>query len=252
MILPEDQEIIIAMVGTSGFDLNAPPSGFVDEYLLRLGMLSRAGKMGPLGHIGMVHLLREFQIAPVAKKEPEQVGDWTNINQGTPVLIEGRKGTYFGPSGAGFVLVQLEGQRMRIEVPKASVTVAPSVVDGLSESDFKREPDPPAAKLTEAKPELVEKPEANAEPKPEIKKAKNAAAGVRVDDQPPEPNIDQEVLNKWGLVEPGTPVQVQIGGKQFPAEFSDCQKDDKLSVVIDGKKKVVSASDVTLAEVVTA
>jgi hypothetical protein len=249
MILPEDQETIIAMVGVHAIDLNAPPKAFVDEYLLRLGMMSRAGKQGCLGPAGMMQLLRDQNIAPVEKKAQAAVSDWTRINQGTPILCAGKRGVYYGPAGSGCVLVQFEGQRARVEVPFSTVTIAEPIVDGMDDDAFDREPEPPAAKLTEAKPEVVQEAttESKPEAKPEKKKAKNSAAGVRVDDQPPEPAIDQEVLDMWGLVDSGTAVKLKVGDEWMPAEFVDCQKDNTLSVVLDGKKMVVPAADVLKA-----
>lgn len=250
MILPEDQETIIAMVGTAALDINKPPKEFVDEYLLRLGMLSRAGKMGCMGPLGMMQLLRDFNFVPVEKKQQAAVSDWTKIDQGTPVLVSGKRGTYYGPAGAGCVLVQYDGQRARVEVPFSTVTIAERIVDGMDDSAFEKEPEPPAAKLTEASDSTdvtAEEVQQAAPEKKAVKKAKNSAAGVRVDDQPPEPAIDQEVLDVWGLVESGTSVKVKMGGDYLPAEFVDCQKDNTLSIVLDGKKMVVPAADVLKA-----
>jgi hypothetical protein len=237
MILPEDQEIIIAMVGVA-IDINNPPKEFVDEYLLRLGMLGRAGRQGGLGALGMMALLRKFEVEPAAKKTPDAVSDWTRVDQGETVMVAGRRARYFGPAGSGCLLIQYEGQRAKVEVPIGTVTRAGKVVDGIDDQAFEKDPEPPAAALTEA-----------GAKKPAAKKSKKSE---RVDDQPPEPEVDQEVLNAWGLVDPGSPVKVKIGEDWLDAEFADCQKDDLLSIVLDGKKMTVAASDVSKPEAVAA
>lgn len=150
MILPEDQQTIEMMVGRDAIDYLNPPTAFVNEYLLRLGMLSRAGRPGCLGAVELMHLLRQFKIKPVGKQQTVAVSDWSRIPPDTIIYCEGRRGTFIQTSGDGMVLIRFDGYRGQNEVPSRMVTVSEKIVEGMEDDAFEAEPDPEAAKLSSA------------------------------------------------------------------------------------------------------
>ena len=214
MITPNDQDLIISMVGTE-YAQN-PPQDFVVEYGVRLGMISRCGGgHGGLGAVAVMQLLREFKAAPKGKPELVAVSDWTRVEVGTTIMYQGRRGIYKGASGGGTILVMLDGYRAMIEVPSREVALTKPIVDGVDDKEFERDPDdaPPArAALLEDAKELVK---------------------------------NDVLLDQWGDVEPGSVVTAQWRGKEVEAEFVDIDGDNDVVVLINGSKRKLDASKVT-------
>lgn len=203
-------------------DPNNPPKEFVDEYLIRLGMMSRAGRSGDLGPAMLCQLLRDLKIEPKGQPQMTVVNDWSTVAVGAVIDYEGRRGVYVGSSSDGYCTIRLDGQRVAIEVSRNRVTLALKPVDGIDESAFKREPEPAAAGL------LKSEEEKQAEQKIE------------------EPNFErQAILNQWGTVEAGEKVHALINGKTVDAEFVDVSEERlTLLVVYRGKRHELQPSQV--------
>jgi hypothetical protein len=167
MITPYDQDMIIAMVGTE-YAQN-PPEDFVVEYALRLGMVSRGGgNFQGLGVLGVMQLLRDFKVEPRKKPQVIAVSDWSRVEKDTPVMYQGRRGVYQGPSGEGHILIKMDGYRASIEVPRKDVTLTKPIVEDVDDKVFAKNPDdapPPRAALLDPEP-VEEEPK---QPKPRRK-----------------------------------------------------------------------------------
>jgi len=225
MILPDDLDLIESMVGRQALDFDNLPKEFVEEYLTRLGMMSRAGKSGPLGPVAIMQLLRDMHISPEGKTQLVTVKDWSNVASGTVIVYEGRRGIFQATSVAGMVLIKLDGYRAMTEVPASLVTLAVRKVDGIDDEAFKAEPAPPAAIHTRSQDE-IERDEARAKVSPE----------------------EQSVLNTWGMLEAGDPVKVaQADGTVVDGEFIDVAG-DKLLVMVGSKRTRLAPSVVSKAE----
>ena len=213
MITPNDQDIIISMVGTEY--AQDPPEDFVVEYGVRLGMMSRSGSShNGIGPIALMHLLREFGVSPKKKPVIIAVSDWTRVNIGTRIMYQGRGGSYKGSSGEGMILISLDGYKGAREVPQKDVTLTKPLVDDVDDEVFKRDPDdapPPRAALLE-----------------EAKKEPDA------------------LLEEWGEVEAGATVMAQWRGKEVEAEFVDIDGDNDVVVLINGSKRKLESSKVTI------
>lgn len=222
MILPDDQDTLKAMMGT-GMDPLKPPKEFVDEYLLRLGMMSRAGRSGALGPAMLCQLLRDLKMEPKGQPQMVVVSDWSGVAPNTVISYEGRRGVYLGAASDGYCIIRLDGQRSAQEVDRSRVTLALKPVDGIDESAFKREPEPPAAGLLKSEAE---------------KQAEQSAE---------QPDFErQAILNQWGTVEAGERVHARINGKTVDAEFVDISEERlTLLVVYKGKRHELQPSEVT-------
>lgn len=216
MITPYDHDMIIAMVGPE-YAQN-PPEDFVIEYALRLGMVSRGGgNFQGLGVLGVMQILRDFKVEPKKKPKMVAVSDWSRVEKDTAVMYQGRRGVYQGPSGDGQVLVKMDGYRASIEVPQRDVTLTNPIVEDVDDKVFEKDPDdtpPPRAALLE----------------PE-----------------PEENVEKdELLESWGNVEAGSAVTAVWRGKEVEAEFVDIEGDNDVVVLINGSKRKLDASKVTV------
>lgn len=211
MITPNDQDIIISMVGTEY--AQDPPEDFVVEYGLRLGMMSRSGSShNGIGPIALMHLLREFSVSPKKKPVIITVSDWTRVNVGTRIMYQGRGGSFKGSSGEGMILIGLDGYKGAREVPSKDVTLTKPLVDDVDDEVFEQDPDdatPPRAALLE---EPSEEPDA--------------------------------LLEEWGGVEAGAAVIAQWRGKDVEAEFVDIDGDNDIVVLINGAKRKLDSSKV--------
>ena len=216
MITPYDQDMIIAMVGPE-YAQN-PPEDFVVEYALRLGMVSRGGgNFQGLGVLGVMHLLREFKVEPKKKPQVIAVSDWSKVDKDTPVMYQGRRGVYQGSSGEGHILIKMDGYRASIEVPRKDVTLTRPIVEDVDDKVFDKDPDdapPPRAALLEQ--------------------------------QPAEEEQKDELLDTWGEVEAGATVMAQWRGKEVEAEFVDIDGDNDVVVLINGSKRKLESSKVTI------
>ena len=168
MITPNDHDLMIAMVGPD-FAQN-PPEDFVVEYALRLGMVSRGGgNFQGLGILGVMHILREFKVEPKKKPQVIAVSDWSKVDKDIPIMYQGRRGVYQGPSGEGYVLIRMDGYRASIEGPRRDVTLTKPIVEDVDDKVFERDPDdaPPPARAALLDPDPVE--EEPRKPKPRRK-----------------------------------------------------------------------------------
>lgn len=215
MITPYDQDMIIAMVGTE-YAQN-PPKDFVEEYAMRLGMVSRGGgNFQGLGVLGVMQLLRDFKVEPRKKPQMIAVSDWSRVDKDTPVMYQGRRGIYQGPSGEGQILIKMDGYRAAVEVPMKDVTLTKSIVQDVDDKVFSKDPEdapPPSAALLE---------------------------------EPPEEQEPDELLDTWGNIEAGSEVTAQWRGKEVKAEFVDIDGDNDVVVLINGSKRKLDASKVTV------
>ena len=215
MIPPNDQDLIISMVGTE-YGQN-PPKDFVLEYGVRLGMLSRAGGApNGIGVVSMMQLLREFDVAPHKKPVIVEVSDWTKVGVGTPVLYQGRRGVYKGSSGEGMILVSLDGYKAMIEVSKKEVTLTKPLVESVNDKVFDKDPDdvtPPRAALLDKEGDAKEQ---------------------------------DILLDEWGGLEAGSEVMAVWRGKEVKGEFVDIEGDNDVVVLINGTKRKLDASKVTV------
>ena len=213
MITPNDQDLIISMVGTQ-YAQN-PPKDFVVEYGVRLGMLSRAGGApNGIGVVAMMQLLREFNVTPKKKPVVIEVSDWTKVSVGTPVLYQGRRGAYKGSSGEGMILVSLDGYKAMIEVNKQEVTLTKPLVEDVDDKVFEKDPDD-----------------------------KVPARAALLEDSEEESKEDS-LLNEWGGVDAGSEVMAVWRGKEVKAEFVDIEGDNDVVVLINGTKRKLDASKV--------
>jgi hypothetical protein len=214
MITPYDQDMIIAMVGPE-YAQN-PPEDFVVEYATRLGMVSRGGgNFQGLGVIGVMQLLRDFKVEPKKKPQLIAVSDWSRVDKDTPVMYQGRRGVYQGPSGEGHILIRMDGYRASIEVPRKDVTLTKPIVEDVDDKVFQKDPDdapPPRAALLEP--------------------------------DPVEEKQSDELLDAWGNVEAGSAVIAQWRGKDVEAEFVDIDGDNDIVVLINGAKRKLDSSKV--------
>ena len=214
MITPNDQDLIIAMVGTE-YAQN-PPKDFVVEYGIRLGMVSRSGgSYTGLGVHGIMQLLREFNVEPHKKPVLVDVSDWTRVPINTPVMYQGRGGVYKGASGDGMILISLDGYKGSIEVVSKEVTLTKPLVADVDDKVFERDPDdkvPARASLLE-----------------------EAKEGQK-----------DELLDAWGDIEAGSTVTAVWRGKEVEAEFVDIEGDNDVVVLINGSKRTLDASKVTV------
>lgn len=216
MITPYDQDMIIAMVGPE-YAQN-PPEDFVVEYAVRLGMVSRGGgNFQGLGVLGVMQILRDFKVEPKKKPQMIAVSDWSRVDKDTPVMYQGRRGIYQGPSGDGQVLIRMDGYRASIEVPQRDVTLTKPIVQDVDDKVFAKDPDdapPPRAALLE--------------------------------EEPAEEEQKDELLDAWGDVEAGSAVTAVWRGKEVEAEFVDIDGDNDVVVLINGSKRKLDASKVTV------
>lgn len=216
MITPYDQDMIIAMVGPE-YAQN-PPEDFVVEYAVRLGMVSRGGgNFQGLGVLGVMQILRDFKVEPKKKPQMIAVSDWSRVDKDTPVMYQGRRGIYQGPSGDGQVLIRMDGYRASIEVPQRDVTLTKPIVQDVDDKVFAKDPDdapPPRAALLE--------------------------------EEPAEEEQKDELLDAWGDVEAGSTVYAQWRGKEVKAEFVDIDGDNDVVVLINGSKRKLDASKVSI------
>lgn len=216
MITPYDQDMIIAMVGPEF--AQKPPEDFVVEYAMRLGMVSRGGgNFQGLGVIGVMQILRDFKVEPKKKPQMIAVSDWSKVDKDTPVMYQGRRGIYQGPSGEGQILIKMDGYRASIEVPRKDVTLTKPIVDNVDDKVFEKDPDdtPPAR-------------------------------AALLDPEPVEEGKRDELLDAWGDVEAGSTVYAQWRGKEVKAEFVDIDGDNEVVVLINGSKRKLDASKVSI------
>lgn len=209
MITPTDRELLISLAG-SAF-VNTPgkmPDGFMEEYELRLSMLSRAGvsQTGIGAHMLML-LLREFKVSRPPTSKTYAVNNWRKVEAGARIVHENKKGSFVGVSGDGMILVKHDGHRAVHEVSGSSVELSKPIVEGVNDEAFEDKNDPPTARA-----KLLEKEENEKD------------------------DVD-EVFMKWSAVESGEEVEFTHNGERVAGEYIDL--DDENNVLIAYKDETL-------------
>jgi len=179
-------------------------------------------------------LLRQFKIEPPKPKPTIQVSDWDTMKLGARIEFRGQGGVYCGSASRTTVLIRLDGRRAQEEVLGSDVKLTEhQIAPGIPNEAFEREHVPAGAKL-------LEKP--------------SGIAGD-ISKEPMEPTAQEKsdaLLNKWGMVEATTPVWCRAGDAWIQGEFIDVTesgasgKDSTLAVMINDKRVIVDADDVTI------
>lgn len=271
-ITPNDRELISAMVGP---DFAAEPSeGFIAEYGVRLGMMSRAGvTQYGLGPVPIMQLLRDFEIETTKPAEPVEVSDWRKVPGGTPIVSEGRNGTFLSIAGEGMLIVNIDGFRANHETAAANVMLKAPLVVGVDDSKFDEDPDyamsPAAAALVESGKEGAgessesseenqdgEESDGTESPATESPATESPATGKlptataeQVLQPQGTPGKTDDLFAIWGEVEPNTNVvYLAEDGTPVVATYVDLEGESDIVLLIDGERTVVDASLVSIPQ----
>lgn len=220
MITNRDQELIVAMVGPV-FD-QGYPSDLLDEYKIRLSMLARAGSIAGLGPMGVMQLLRDFDVKPPAPTTTKSIDDWGQVAVDTPIAHRGQTGLFKGKCGPGTLYVRLDGFQANHEVAEMDVTVRMPRVQGVDDTAFEKEELSPVEKI--------------------------AQEDVSIEDVDEEdgPTEADHLFAKWETVDAGSKVTVDLGdGEETEAEFFDVEN-GKVVVLIGEKQHQLDSDNVRL------